>query len=123
MRWELGLLAELGFGLDLASCVVTGSSENLLFVSPRSGRAVSDQGAGHYRDRLLKLPGFLIDNGANGDTIGDSQAEIRAGLELTGHFLEHSVLRPHEQELPAARTRLLERFARPTTRSGVNKGK
>ncbi|MAG98118.1 MAG: DNA repair protein RecO [Alphaproteobacteria bacterium] len=123
VRWELGLLAELGFGLDLASCAVTGSSKNLTFVSPRSGRAVSDEGAGQYRDRLLKLPGFLLGNGAGGDEFNDPKAEIEAGLELTGHFLEHSALRPHDQTLPAARTRLLERFARSTTRSGVNVGK
>ena len=71
----------------------------------------------------MKLPGFLLGNGAGGDEFNDPKAEIEAGLELTGHFLEHSALRPHDQTLPAARTRLLERFARSTTRSGVNVGK
>ena len=123
VRWELGLLAELGYGLDLASCAVTGGVENLAFVSPRSGRAVSEAGAGDYRDRLLRLPGFLLGNGAGDDGNNDPRAEIEAGLRLTGHFLEHNVLRPHGLELPAARTRLLERFARPTTRSSVNSGK
>jgi DNA repair protein RecO (recombination protein O) len=59
VRYELLMLNELGFGLDLGSCAATGSTESLAFVSPRSGRAVSTGGAGEYRDRLLRLPSFL----------------------------------------------------------------
>ena len=66
MRFELALLAELGFGLDLSRCAVTGASEDLVYVSPSSGRAVSRSGAGRYADRLLALPAFLLGPGAGG---------------------------------------------------------
>ena len=99
-RWEAGLLEALGFGLDLSECAATGAGDDLAYVSPRSGRAVSRAGAGIYAGRLFALPGFL---GGNGDA---GPAEIAAGLKLTGHFLLERVLRPHNRPLPPARIRL-----------------
>lgn len=103
VRWEVGLLKELGFGLDLSGCAVTGQREDLTHVSPKSGRAVSSGVAEPYRDRLLELPPFLL--GAK-NAVG--QGDIRAGLSLTEHFLAHRVFYPHGGDLPAARVRLQE---------------
>src|SRR6266702_2343220 len=102
VRWEAGLLEALGFGLDLRECGATGAKEDLVYVSPRTGRAVSRDAAGIYASRLFKLPGFLQDN-RNGEADGD---EIAAGLALTGHFLLELALRPHGKQMPAARLRL-----------------
>ncbi|MFM2129995.1 MAG: putative repair protein RecO [Pseudomonadota bacterium] len=103
VRWELALLRELGFGLDLDSCAATGVRENLVYVSPRSGRAVSAEAGEPWRDRLLALPAFLCDAArAPGDV-----AEILAGLRLTGHFLERHHFAAHGGHTPAARERLL----------------
>lgn len=116
VKWELGLLRELGFGLDLEACAVSGVNENLTHVSPRSGRAVSAEEAAPYKDRLLPLPEFLIRPG-----LGVTPAEALEGLNLTGYFLEKRIFYPHEKELPEARTRLLTRLARfadETTRIG-----
>src|SRR5258708_702846 len=113
VRWELGILAELGFGLDLGRCAATGSEENLAYVSPRTGRAVSLAAGEAFRDRLLILPGFLIGKGGGG------QEEVAQGLALTGHFLERHALAPHSRPLPPARTRFVDRFAQATTISGV----
>ncbi len=83
-QWEVALLAELGFGLDFETCAATGSTENLCYVSPRSGRAVS-QGAGSaYAERLLPLPAFLREGGTRIDLV-----EFAKALTLTGHFLKH----------------------------------
>ena len=109
VRWELDLLAELGFGLDLSECAATGSNDRLVYVSPKSGRAVSAAAGEPYRDRLLALPGFLL---------GDQPAgpdEVLAGLRLTGHFLARDVFAhgPHPKAgEPAARRRLIVRLAR-----------
>ena len=102
VRWELGLLAELGFGLDLSHCAVTGAAEDLTAVSPRSGRAVSRVAAEPWGDRLLPLPDFLAGRGGGGP------AEVRRGLELTGHFLDRHLPRG----LPPARRRFAERYGR-----------
>jgi len=102
VRWEAGLLEALGFGLDLRECAATGAKDNLIYVSPRTGRAVSRDAAGIYATRLFKLPGFLT-----GDRNQEAHAdEVAAGLALTGHFLLEWVLRPHGKELPPARSRL-----------------
>src|SRR4029077_532732 len=82
VRWEAGLLDELGFGLDLSACAATGARDDLKYVSPRSGRAVSAAAAKPYEDRLLALPAFLL--GSQGATA--SLQDIDAGLRLTGHF-------------------------------------
>jgi DNA repair protein RecO (recombination protein O) len=108
VRWELVLLDELGFGLDLASCAATGGSIDLLYVSPKSGRAVSGEAGAPYGDRLLALPPFLR-GGAPGDVSGE---DVLAGLALTGHFLEARVLIPRNAEMPEARGRLLSHLRR-----------
>jgi DNA repair protein RecO (recombination protein O) len=105
VRWEADLLTDLGYGLDLTRCAVTGSAEDLAFVSPRSGRAVSTAGAGAWRDRLLPLPRFLLGQGPSGP------ADWAAGLRLTGHFLARDVFGVHNRGLPAARDLLVDRVA------------
>ena len=108
VRWELGLLQELGFRLDLSACAATGTTENLAYVSPRTGRAVSQEAAGPYKERLLPLPGFLI--GQNGDDV--PPIDIFNGMRLTGYFLDRWVLQPHGQKLPESRGRLMDRLGR-----------
>jgi DNA repair protein RecO (recombination protein O) len=108
VRYELLLLSELGFGLDLGECAATGAREGLAFVSPKSGRAVSEAGAEGYRDRLLPLPAFLLAGGeADWEAIFD-------GLRLTGHFLARDLLIERQADVLAARARLLERLTRVT---------
>ncbi|MBO0763426.1 MAG: DNA repair protein RecO [Hyphomicrobiaceae bacterium] len=102
VRWELALLDELGFGLDLARCAATGETQNLIYVSPKSGRAVSAEAGGPYKERLLVLPSFL--RGTAG-VVG--REEILAGLALTGHFLEARALGPVGLGMPEARARLV----------------
>lgn len=124
VRWEMGLLAELGFGLDLNSCARTGAVTGLGFVSPRTGRAVSEAGAGEYRDRLLRLPAFLAAEGSGRGEQMPSRTEdlsraVADGLALTGHFLEQHVLIDFDRVLPPARARLVERFTRGTTTSSA----
>jgi DNA repair protein RecO (recombination protein O) len=107
VRWEAGLLAALGFGLDLSRCAATGTTEDLAYVIPRSGRAVSRAGAGALAARLLVLPGFLRD-----PAIPAAAADIVAGLALTGHFLERHLLAPGRRDMPPARRRVVDRLAR-----------
>lgn len=104
-RYELLLLAELGFGLDLESCAAGGGGE-LAFVSPKSGRAVSRSAAVGYEARLMPLPVFLREGGAA------EWPDIFAGLAITGHFLERDVLHGRAAEALAARGRLTDRMAR-----------
>lgn len=106
VAWECGLLAALGFGLDLARCAVTGTNEDLVYVSPRTGRAVSRETGAPYHDKLLPLPGFLWREAPA------APADIVAGLVLTRHFLLHHLLEPQGGRLPEARERLLERMRR-----------
>jgi DNA repair protein RecO (recombination protein O) len=108
VRFELGLLAELGFGLDLSHCAATGSSDDLAYVSPRSARAVSRGAGAPYKDRLLPLPAFLLPGATETLTTPD----VLDGLKLTGFFLESQIFAPHNRPLPAARSRLLERISR-----------
>ncbi len=106
VRYELLILAELGFGLDLETCAATGAIDDLAFVSPKSGRAVSAAGAGTYRDRLLRLPPFLLGGGpADWDEIFD-------GLRITGHFLARDLLIERQAGILAARERLVDRLQR-----------
>jgi DNA repair protein RecO (recombination protein O) len=109
VAWECELLAGLGFGLDLKSCAATGTSDDLAYVSPRSGRAVSRAAGLPYHDKLLPLPGFLWREEAA------SQPDIVAGLDLTQYFLLHHVLAPHGGKLPEARERLADRMRRGAT--------
>jgi DNA repair protein RecO (recombination protein O) len=110
VRWELALLEELGYGLDLSSCAATGKTADLVYVSPKSGRAVSAEAGAPYRDRLLALPAFLR---AEAATRTVTEQDLSAGFALTGHFLEARVLAPREMELPEARSRLLSYLRRP----------
>jgi DNA repair protein RecO (recombination protein O) len=108
VRWELALLEELGFGLDLAACAATGSTADLAYVSPKSGRAVSAAAGEAYKDRMLALPAFLR-VGAAGPV---NAQDVVAGFALTGHFLEERVLRPRDMAMPEARGRLLSYLRR-----------
>lgn len=115
VRWEMGVLAELGFGLDLSCCAATGQTENLTYISPKSGRAVSKEAGEPYKDRLLILPSFLLP-GENGEP---SPSHVLNGLKLTEYFLQESVFMPQGKELPAARTRFVDRVRRMDTISGA----
>ena len=106
VRYELLLLAELGFGLDLGSCAVTGATDDLIAVSPRSGRAISASQAAPYSGKLLPLPSFARVGGEA--TLGD----ILDGLELTGHFLLRDVITDRALPVADARARLVERLRR-----------
>lgn len=103
VRWEAGLLADLGYGLDLSCCAICGATDGLAFVSPKTGRAVSEQAAGSWRERLLRLPGFLLDQDDPG-----SPADWRDGLRLTGHFLERDAFGQRHRPVPSARSRLYD---------------
>jgi DNA repair protein RecO (recombination protein O) len=106
VRYELLVLNELGFGLDLSECAATGAAEDLAYVSPKSGRSVSREGAGSYRDKLLPLPSFLRQGGEA------CWADILDGLRLTGHFLARDLLIERQIDIMAARERLVERLKR-----------
>jgi DNA repair protein RecO (recombination protein O) len=105
VRFEAGLLQELGFALDLSRCAVTGGADDLVWVSPRTGRAVSAAAGEPYREKLLRLPPFLLSaqGGLDAGDIGD-------GLILTGHFLEAHVFAALNRPLPPARVWLIERL-------------
>jgi len=104
VKWEMGLLQELGFGLDLTCCAATGVTENLTYVSPKSARAVSADAAEPFKHMLLRLPGFLIDTGQTA-----SWPDIADGLRLTGFFLDRQVFaHTRECQAPAARGRLVD---------------
>lgn len=103
VRWEAALLAELGYGLDLGSCALTGSATGLAFVSPRTGRAVSREAAGIWEQRLLLLPSFLAGAAESGP------ADWRDGLKLTGHFLARDAFGQQHRPVPAARHMLYDR--------------
>ncbi|MCX7287470.1 MAG: DNA repair protein RecO [Rhodobacterales bacterium] len=114
VRWELRLLEELGFGLDLSACAVTGATKGLAFVSPKSGRAVTREAAGNWTDRLLPLPAALLSEGPF------SPAAVVEGLTLTGFFLDRG-LRPilQDRPLPEARSRLLDLLGRQAGKDPV----
>jgi DNA repair protein RecO (recombination protein O) len=104
VRWEVGLLDALGFGLDFSECAATGVKYDLAYISPRTGRAVSRDGAGIYASRLFELPKFLL----GADAGAPNAQEVVAGLALTGYFLLERVLEPHGKTLPPARLKLDE---------------
>jgi DNA repair protein RecO (recombination protein O) len=106
VRYELLLLAELGFGLDLDRCAVSGSNDNLVAVSPKSARAVSAAEAEPYAGKLLALPPFVREGGTA------SWNEIAQGLDLTGHFLSRDLLTDRSRPVADARDRLVERLRR-----------
>jgi DNA repair protein RecO (recombination protein O) len=114
IKWEMALLQALGYGLDLTQCAASGDTENLTYVSPRTGRAVSREAGAPYHDKLFPLPPFLLGGGG-----WDAEALVQ-GLEITGHFLSRHVfanphsrqLIPHDGDLPQARQRLLDFYRR-----------
>lgn len=105
IMWETVLLADLGYGLDLAGCAVTGATEGLAFVSPKTGRAVTVEGAGIWSDRLLRLPSFMTGAAESGPE------DWRDGLRLTGHFLARDLFGGRHRPLPMAREMLYDRVA------------
>ncbi|MEM9551335.1 MAG: DNA repair protein RecO [Pseudomonadota bacterium] len=108
LQWEMALLDALGFRLDLSVCAATGATDDLIYVSPKSGRAVSRAGAGDWADRLLPLPPVLLGQGSAED------AEIAQALSTTGYFLDTKVAREMGgRPLPEARSRLVDRLTRP----------
>lgn len=107
LKWELAVLEELGFGLDLSACAVTGVMDDLAYVSPRTGRAVSAEAAGDWADRLLPLPPDLLGVGSG------RRADVLAGLQTTGFFLTHWLAHSlGDRPLPEPRARLIDRLKR-----------
>ncbi len=105
VRFEAGLLEALGFGLDLSRCGATGVTDDLAWVSPRTGRAVSREAGAPYADRLLPLPPFLL-----GAQAGLGEGDVGAGLALTGHFLERNVFHVLNRPLPPARVWMIDKL-------------
>ena len=106
-RFEARILGECGFRLDLEACAATGSREDLIYVSPKSGRAVSAAAGEPYRDRLLPLPAFLRENGTS-----PSSADIDAAFRLTGFFLERDLFAPRGLPMPDARRAFMAAMGR-----------
>ena len=106
VRFEAGLLQDLGFGLDLSKCAATGAVDDLVYVSPRTGRAVSRQAGEPYHDRMLALPRFMLSAQA-----GLDPGDVGAGLSLTGHFLEAFVYGPVNRPLPQPRVWLVDKLS------------
>jgi DNA repair protein RecO (recombination protein O) len=115
-RFELKLLAELGFGLDLDRCAATGEAGDLGYVSPKSGRAVSRRAGEPWHDRLLRLPAFLLDEASARPSAGD----LADGFAVTGFFLGRYVLEPRSLRLPEARERFIAAAMRPSPRAVVS---
>lgn len=101
VRYEAGLLEELGYGLDLSACAVSGSRDDLRYVSPKSARAVSAESGEAYKDKLLRLPRYLLSSQG-----GIGEGDVSDGLRLTGFFLERHVFHPNNKPLPDIRERL-----------------
>ena len=106
-RFELDFLAELGFGLDLSACAATGTTDELVYVSPRSGRAVSRAAGEAYHDKLLMLPGFLRDDAAHA-----TAADLADAFALGGYFLDRHAFAPRGLPLPEARAHFVNAIAR-----------
>ena len=108
VRWEAALLGDVGFGLDLDSCAATGGTQDLVFVSPKSGRAVSAAAGAPYQDKLLKLPAFMANR-----RLDVSDQDVLDGLALTGYFLQNRVIASvGGSALPDARARLVDLIRR-----------
>ena len=112
VMWERDLLADMGFGLDLSECAGGGGGAGLAYVSPKSGRAVSRAAGETYKDKLLALPAFLLDDPARGVESENPAGEIADGLTLTGYFLERHAFIHDARGVPPARTRLAARASR-----------
>ena len=105
VRWEMGLLDELGFGLDLSQCAATAAKDDLVYVSPKSGKAVSAKAGAPYKERLLRLPAFVLAN------VPASRDDVIDGLKLTGYFLDRHVFEPRGVAMPEQRERVLRGLA------------
>jgi DNA repair protein RecO (recombination protein O) len=105
VQWEIGLLSALGFGLHLDRCAVTGENDALIYVSPRTGSAVSASVGEPYAERMLRLPPFLVGLGLQ------APSDILDGLHLTGHFLERVVFHALHKQMPGTRVRLIDRIS------------
>ena len=105
VRFEAGLLEDLGFGLDLSRCAVTGTMDDLIWVSPRTGRAVSADAGAPYANKLLRLPPFML-----GAQAGLGEGDVGAGLNLTVHFLEQFVFHPQNRPIPPARVWMTDKL-------------
>ena len=114
IKFELAMLAELGFGLDLETCVATGETTDLIYVSPKSGGAVSRHAGDPWRDRLLRLPPFLRRDGG-----GWSDQDLRDGFQLTGLFLLRHVLEPRGQSHSDAREGFINAVTKHRARVAV----
>lgn len=109
IMWEIQLLRELGFRLELDKCAGDGDVTTLTYVSPKTGRAVSEAQAAPYKEKLLELPHFLRPMDIRGEEAGEP-ADILTGLKMTGYFLEHWVFNHHTKGVPEERMRLQERY-------------
>jgi DNA repair protein RecO (recombination protein O) len=105
VRWELGLLEELGFGLDLSKCAATGLLNDLAYVSPKTGRAVGQLAGEPYHDKLLELPQFLLGHPIT------SMDDILQGFKLTGYFLERHIFEPRGLQMPQSRAWIISELA------------
>jgi len=101
IRWEAGLLDSLGFGLDLSQCAATGTSDNLIYVSPKTGRAVCASAGEPYKNKLFALPPFLL------GSMDITKQDVIEGFELTGYFLHRNLAGPRSLELPDSRARVI----------------
>jgi DNA repair protein RecO (recombination protein O) len=110
--WELMLLSELGFALNLETCAATGARKDLIYVSPKSGQAVSAAAGAPYKDKLLKLPEYLRRRDAAALLHPPTAQDLIDALTLTGYFLEKRVLSPNGARLPEVRLRLLSYLSR-----------
>jgi DNA repair protein RecO (recombination protein O) len=110
-RWECQCLADLGFGLDLSHCALTGTADDLAYVSPRSGRAVSRAAGQPYADKLFRLPSFL----AAPPTEAVPATAVLGALDMTGYFLERTVLAASDKPIPPARIQFIDRLRRSVT--------
>lgn len=110
VMWEIALLKELGFAIDLSKCAGGGDPETLTYVSPKTGRAVSKAQGQLYKDKLLHLPEFLKPNGDSQEA--GSETDVALGLKLTAHFWEHWVFAQHSHGIPEARLRLAAQFVK-----------
>jgi DNA repair protein RecO (recombination protein O) len=117
IKFELAMLAELGFGLDLDTCAATGETTELVYVSPKSGAAVSRRAGDPWRDRLLRLPAFLRDG--EGNASGWSDQDLQDGFAITGLFLMRHVLEPRGQGHSDARDGFINAVIRRRAKAAV----
>lgn len=116
VRWELALLDDLGFGLDLKACASTGQTQELIYVSPKSGKAVSRDAGAPYADRLFTLPQFLQSGAVHEEALG--KRDVAEGFRLTSHFFERHVWEPRGLKPPQSRARLIALLASRNNNSG-----